>query len=140
MKNRVLIVACSIFILLILGAIFIYFYPHNTSKNASNIVGVQHVPQVTLILQEDTKVATYSDIVAHTPYEALTIVSQQHTIPVKTKQYDFGLFVEAIGTKESNKDFSWLYFVNDISGTVAADKKELKKGDVVTWKYEKIHE
>jgi hypothetical protein len=62
-------------------------------------------------------------------------MAKQKNLGLKTKQYDFGVFVEQIGTIANTKDKSWIYFVNGKSGTVAADKQSLNAGDTIEWKY-----
>lgn len=93
------------------------------------------IPVITLNIFDGVKTATYSSIQAQTPYEALTKIATQEQISVKTKQYDFGVFVEAIAGIESTKDKAWIYYVNGKSGEVASDKYILKQYDTVEWKY-----
>lgn len=58
-------------------------------------------------------------------------------LTLKTKQYDIGIFVEAIGDKENGQDGKyWLYYVNGEMPQLAVDKKELKTGDKVEFKFE----
>jgi uncharacterized protein YaiE (UPF0345 family) len=55
-----------------------------------------------------------------------------------TQQYDFGVFVKDINNYESDNQKAWIYSVNGEAGNVAADKYELKDGDIVEWKYSDI--
>lgn len=92
-------------------------------------------PEVTLTLDFGKgDIATVSTT-AKTAYEALKNVTDVKGIPVKTKQYDFGLFVESIRDIPSGREKAWIYFVNGTSAQVAADKYELVKGDRVEWRY-----
>lgn len=93
------------------------------------------VPAVTLQISDGTKTATYSNVRAQTPFEALMKTATLQNIPVKTKQYDFGVFVESVAGIENTKDKSWIYFVGGKSGDVASDKYNVKQDDVVEWKY-----
>lgn len=70
-----------------------------------------------------------------TVYELLTKASQDQNIPIETKQYDFGVFVESINGYRSGTSKSWIYFVNGESGQVAADQMKVKNGDLIEWKY-----
>lgn len=106
-------------------------------KQTASVADEKAVPRITLILVEEDAVATYSGVPASTVFDALQAVATEKNIPLKTKQYDFGIFVEEIGNKPITKDHAWLYFVNGISGDVAADKKILKSGDSVEWRYMK---
>jgi len=97
----------------------------------------QQIPAVTLVIDDGEHISTFSGIPAATAFEALTKTAWEQNITLKTKQYDFGIFVEAIGGKEMIDDRSWIYFVNNVSATVAADKQPLQSGDTVSWRYMK---
>lgn len=84
-----------------------------------------------------TEKVEFSSTTAKTPYDVLNEYSKSTRIPFDVKHYDFGSLVTAINGKANTKDLSWIYFVNGKSGDVAADKFELKPGDVVEWKYVK---
>lgn len=59
-------------------------------------------------------------------------------INLETKSYDMGIFIEAIGESKNGEDQKyWLYYVNGEMPMVSADKKELKAGDRVEFKFEK---
>lgn len=91
-------------------------------------------PQV-MVAIENGETKTEATVSAKTAYEALELLAKTKNLTLKTKQYDFGVFVEGIGGVENNKDKSWIYFVNGKSADVAADKDNLKEGDKVEWKY-----
>lgn len=94
-------------------------------------------PLISLTLDKNGDIATFSAISAKTPYEALVVVSQKERIPLVSKQYDFGVFVQKIGDLESGPDMAWIVSVNGNSLTVAADKEDVKTGDMVEWSYKK---
>ncbi len=49
--------------------------------------------------------------------------------------------MESIAGVPNGKDGKyWQYYVNDKLGEVAADKKEVKAGDRVEWRFEKVPE
>jgi len=106
-------------------------------KGSVSVLGNQYVPVVTLVLVFEDSIATYSGVVASSAFDALEKVAADKKIHLKTKSYDFGVFVEEIGDKHDRNDFVWLYFINGISGDVAADKKILKTDDIVEWRYMK---
>lgn len=91
--------------------------------------------QITLILDFGQGAKRESRIGATTAFEALQLAAQQQNLELKTKQYDFGIFVESIGGIENSKEQAWIYFVNGKVAEVASDKYLLKAGDVVEWKY-----
>lgn len=94
-------------------------------------------PVVSVTLNKNGDIATYSGIIAQTPYEALVAVTQKERIPVVTKQYDFGVFVQKVADLETGSDMAWIVSVNGISLNVAADKETVKTGDMVEWAYTK---
>lgn len=92
---------------------------------------------VTVIVNFGDVQKTYADITAPNAYLALVEAVRADDLEVTTKQYDFGLLVEKVGTYENSTDRAWIYFVNGTAGDVAADKKVLMVGDSVEWKYVK---
>lgn len=57
---------------------------------------------------------------------------------LKTKTYDFGVLIEAIGDKENGEHGNyWLYYVNGEMPAVSVDKKEINLGDKIEFKFEK---
>ena|SRR5450759_5269484 len=90
---------------------------------------------VSVTLDSGSSIATVSGVAAQNAFQALSEAAKKKNLELKTKQYDFGVFVEQIGTIANTKEKSWIYFVNGKSGTVAADKQSLKAGDTVEWKY-----
>jgi hypothetical protein len=92
---------------------------------------------ITLIIDDGGSIATYSGIQADNAFAALTEAGKTGNILIRSKQYDFGVFVESVAGKENSKDYAWIYFVNGTSGDVAADRMKINAGDMVEWKYTK---
>lgn len=60
-------------------------------------------------------------------------------LDLEVKNYDIGVFIEAIGDKRNGQDNKyWLYHVNGEMPMMAADKYMLKSGDKVEFKFEAI--
>ncbi|HDY72643.1 MAG TPA: DUF4430 domain-containing protein [bacterium] len=73
-----------------------------------------------------------------TAFDALKNKAKELGLTLKTKTFDIGIMIEAIGNKENGKEGKyWLYYVNGETPMVAADKKELKPGDKIEFKFEK---
>ena len=73
-----------------------------------------------------------------TAFNLLENKAEELNFVLKTKMYDFGIFIEAIEDKENGQDGKyWMYYVNDEMPMMAADKKEIKPGDKVEFKFEK---
>jgi len=73
-----------------------------------------------------------------TAFDLLRNKAEELNIALKTKTYDIGILVEAIGDKENGQDGKyWMYYVNGVLPMVSADKKEIKPGDKIEFKFEK---
>ena len=73
-----------------------------------------------------------------TAFNLLENKAEELNFVLKTKMYDFGIFIEAIGDKENGQDGKyWMYYVNDEMPMVAADKEEIGPDDKVEFKFEK---
>lgn len=79
---------------------------------------------------------------AQTVFGALKDLSQEKNFELKyNNNYKYGVFVESIAGVPNGKDGKyWQYYVNGKLGEVAADKKEVKVGDKVEWRFEKVPE
>ncbi len=106
---------------------------HQTSISST----ISPAPIVSVVIDDSTHIATYSAVMAVTPYASLQAVMDELHIPVTVKRYDFGVFVDGVGDKKNTSDRAWIYFVNGISGNVASDEMKLHAGDAVTWRYMK---
>lgn len=72
-----------------------------------------------------------------TAFDVLEMGAGELGLELKTKTYDMGIFIEAIGKKENGQDNKyWLYYVDGEMPQVAADKKKIKAGDKVEFKFE----
>ena len=92
---------------------------------------------VSITINTGSSIATYNGVLASTVFEGLVRVTKKNNIPLETKQYDFGVFVEKIGIFNNTKDKVWIYYINGKSGDVAADKKTVKNNDAIEWRYTK---
>lgn len=79
---------------------------------------------------EITLTATES---GQTAYDLLTASHQ-----VQSKDYDFGIFIEAIDGVAGDSQHFWALYQNGESATVGASSLNLEPGDVVSFKYETI--
>ena len=73
-----------------------------------------------------------------TAFDLLKIKAVESNLTLKTKNFDMGVMIESIGNKENGQDGKyWMYYVNEEMPMVAVDKKEIKPGDKVEFKFEK---
>lgn len=72
-----------------------------------------------------------------TAFDLLKEGAGRLNLSLETKTYDMGIFIEVIGDKKNGQEGKyWLYYVNDEMPMVSADKKEIKPGDKVEFKFE----
>ncbi|MFH0749961.1 MAG: DUF4430 domain-containing protein [Candidatus Gottesmanbacteria bacterium] len=137
MKNKlnartvVLIIMC-----VALGGLFVKNGLESKQVQKSTVEQTVKKPTVNITINDGASLIAES-VSAGTPFEALSLVAEKKQISLITKQYDFGIFVSGVGDAVTTNDFGWIYYVNNMSGDVAADKYELKDGDQVEWKFEK---
>ena len=122
MKRTLLIAA------VIIAALFVFFYK-------SPVISKKNPSSVSVTIDTGTTVATVSGVMAQNAYQALQGATTREHLVLKSKQYDFGVFVEQIGTFANTKTKVWIYFVNGKAGTVAADKQPVANRDTVEWQY-----
>ena len=73
-----------------------------------------------------------------TAFGVLEDKARELGLTLKTSSFDIGIMVEAIGDKVNGQDGKyWLYYINGEMPMVAADKREIKAGDRVEFKFEK---
>jgi len=73
-------------------------------------------------------------------FSGLLNYSEENNIEVEyNNDYDFGVFIESIaGIKNGDDGKYWQYYVNDILGDVAADKKVLEEENNIEWRFEEV--
>ncbi|MCX6760979.1 MAG: DUF4430 domain-containing protein [Candidatus Nealsonbacteria bacterium] len=71
-------------------------------------------------------------------FSLLEEMSKQENFKIESKEYKgMGLLVESIdGVKNGTDNKYWQYWVNGELPMVAADKKEVKNGDKIEWKFD----
>ena len=143
MSKKLIVVLSSIFVILILIVGSITFLPQNKSETINQDKAVQqdsvNTQNVSLIIDfGNNESVNYSTIPNkdQTAYTLLVEAASTNNLMLSTKQYDFGVFVEAIGDYKNSDEKAWIYYINGESATVAADNSELINGDFVEWKYE----
>lgn len=77
-------------------------------------------------------------LVDSTVFSLLKELAIRENFEIETTLYpEMGIFVESInGFKGGSDNKWWQYWVNSRLGEVAADKKKIKGGDIIEWKFE----
>ena len=140
---------------LLLGAIFVFLFstPSFQQFADTDTAAVKEKPSTPVLGEKDddlviSYVLNFGDDKIQkelvmdpgsTVFSSLEKFVEEQDLDLKTKTYDFGVFVEGIGDYLSDSKKTWIYYVNDEVGQVAADQLELSEGDSVEWKYEKVN-
>jgi len=70
-----------------------------------------------------------------TVFSLLLKASEMYNFTVKYHKERYGVFVEAIAGVEGGGSKWWVYYVNDVFGEVASDRKVVEDGDEILWIY-----
>ena len=73
-----------------------------------------------------------------TVFSLLEELAEKENLIIETSSYpEMGVLIESIdGLKGGADNKWWQYWINEVLGEVAADKKEAKAEDVIEWKFE----
>jgi len=148
-KSRVsLKVAIIILIVLTLGAICLIWGNYKStqkeidslSQGFDKIIGKVIKEKVLYKINEGNGKIISSQMViseGSTVFSLLGELSQKENFKLETKEYkEMGILVESIdGVKNGTDNNYWQYWINNELPMVAADKKEVKKGDKIEWKF-----
>ena len=95
--------------------------------------------EVVLIIDNGIQLRTFTAEFKEemTTFDLLKNKTEEADLVLKTKVYDIGILVEAIGSEENGQDGKyWLYYVNGEMPMVASDKNKIKAGDKVEFRFE----
>ncbi len=143
MKKNVFIII-GIGIIIFIGSWLLFsdnsWQPNIKEKENSSVLETAE-KEATLIIndgEKELKTFEIKFVEGETAFGLLKNKTEELDITLKTKTYDIGTMIEAIGDKENGQGGKyWLYYVNGQMPMVAADKNELKSGDKVEFKFEK---
>ena len=93
------------------------------------------VQNLTVVLDFGTEQKTYTGIAAANAYLALVEAAKQDQLEYSSEEYGYGIQVTKVGNFAASATHSWAYFVNDIAGDAAPDRKTLSANDRIEWKY-----
>jgi len=75
-----------------------------------------------------------------TVYDFMSKLRNEGKINFTEKNYvGMGKFIETINGVSGNGEKNWIYYVNNKKATVGVSNYKIKKGDIVSWKYEKSY-
>jgi hypothetical protein len=144
-NKKILIVIIVVMILFVLGyGILAYrIYWSEPSLDKSLVSENDFRGEASYIINyggEDTKEYQLDISETSTVFSLLEELARGENFEIETTFYpEMGIFVKSIGGAEGGTDDKWWqYWVNDNLGGVAADKKEVKAGDIIEWRFEII--
>jgi len=109
-----------------------------SSLTATPSAGLQTqttVQNLTVILDFGSEQKTYTNIAAANAYLALVEAAQKGQLEVTIQQYEYGVQITKVGEFVASATHGWAYFVNDVAGDTAPDRKTLSANDRIEWKY-----
>jgi len=141
-----------VLIILVFGAVIYWFSVHYfIQQEIESFLEIQESSRVALeeILEErvlyvinkgEGNVRQYRLVPSQgsTAFSLLEGLAQRENFEIESTLYEgMGVFVESIdGVKNGTAGKYWQYWVNDELPPVASDKKKVKEGDKVEWKFE----
>jgi len=140
-----------IFLVLVAGMIYFTTTECRKTENEINALIQKEIANSSVIKQSDQgnalyvidfgdgKVKTFQVALFEnsTVFSLLKKLAERENFKTESKEYEgMGVLVESIdGVKNGVGNKYWQYWVNGELPMVAADKKEIKKGDRVEWKF-----
>lgn len=142
-KKNIYVIVVTLAIISIAGWFFATtdFKQNDVTTAKSDIVQDLESKDVALLLDDGegtSKIITATFVKGMTAFSLLKQEVEKLPLALKTKNYNTGVFIEAIGEKENGQGGKyWLYYVNGSLPMISSDKKEIKAGDKVEFKFEK---
>jgi len=129
---------CIILTIAFITGVGFYLRGSDTNFGLDQKQIVEETNNVTTIIDfgNDNKITHQEkDFNEKTAYDLLKKIAEVNSFEIKVKQYDFGVFIEEIDGRKNTNEKAWIYFLNGVSATSAADKYIVKEGDLIEWKY-----
>jgi len=141
-KNKIIFLIIIAVVVLALFGFFIYDFSKNLENNENSQGLNNDVKQENVLVIDDgegrPKIFNIEYKEGITAFDLLKTKTAESGLILKTKQNNAGVFIESIaGIKNGDAGKQWLYYVNGKMLDVASDKKQLKAGDKVEFKFEK---
>ena len=146
MKKTIILWSILLIILLTIGFLIVndrwlliydkFFQDKDLETQENNIS-----QELVLIIDNGENSPKYYTSTKYTTTTAFILLqegAEELELTLKTNVYDIGILIESIGDKENTQDEKyWLYYINEEIPMISADKKEIKLGDTVEFKFEK---
>ncbi|MEA2098321.1 MAG: DUF4430 domain-containing protein [Patescibacteria group bacterium] len=125
----------------LLIAVFFIISTNTTYENGKHI-NTDVGSSVSDVVDESLTI-TYSfdkDGKESTVFSGLLNYGVENNVKIKyNNNYSYGVFIESIdGIKNGDDEKYWQYYIDNVLGDSAADKKILKDGAIVEWRFEEV--
>lgn len=118
-----------------------------TPQSTADVAGVQDVEQTVVLVIEYPDEPMQYDVVVNgetTVEQVLNKAVNEHDLRMSSKDFggELGIFVESFGdiTNDEASGLYWHLYVNGELSPLGASSAKVKAKDIVTWKYEEMHE
>ena len=139
-KNVKIIIGIGIFLILVAGVIFSFQNKADLEEKSNDQILEEGTINATLIIDYgEGKIERFDREIKQgiSVFDLLKKEAEKSGFTLKTKIYDIGIFIEAIGDKENGQDGKyWLYYINGEMPMVSADNMEIRAGDKIEFKFE----
>lgn len=141
MKKNIYIIIAVVAIIFIAVWLVVYTDLGRTGVKKTNVIQKITGEEAVLVIDNgegSPKTFTAEFKEGMTAFDLLKEETEKLSLALKTKKYDIGIFIEAIGDKENGQEGKyWLYYVNGKLVDISADKQKVEPGDHVEFKFEK---
>ncbi len=137
--KKIIWVSAIIAVILVIGGVY---YQNTQEKNEPQVAGIETAreEQVVLVINDGENNPRNYDFNlegGETVFDLLNRASMRENFVLETKEYDFGISIEAIGGKRGGEDNKyWIYYVNGEMGSVAVDQQVAQSGDQIEFRFE----
>ena len=140
-KTSIFVGIGSVTVILLFGWLFFYEKIEKSIFQEEAEIFQENIKSDVVLVIDDGQYLSQLFEVEHkegmTAFDLLEVGAERLDLILKTRSYDLGIFIEAIGDRENGQEGKyWLYYVNEEMPMVASDKNEVKPGDKVEFKFE----
>ena len=142
MKKINIFVVIAIGIIIFVSSWIIFFNPFRQPDIGQEEVISEGIKKEAILVidngEEEPKIFKVEFNEKITAFDLLKKKTEEIGLVLKTKIFDIGVMIESIGDKENGENGKyWMYYVNGEMPMMAVDKKEIKAGDKIEFKFEK---
>ena len=140
-NQKILSLIIALIIVVLFSGGWLVYKSWQSEKKTTDFSPTKNQEKVLYVInkgEEDVKKYQIEISNNSTVFSLLEELSKRENFEIETTVYpEMGIFVKSISEAKGGTDNKWWqYWVNDKLGDVAADKKQVKNGDKIEWKFE----